>query len=252
VIDPGRVRFVLVQPRSPGNVGSAARACKNLGFHRLLTVQPRCDPRDEQARMMAVDARELLDRLEIHDNLDDALKGAATVVGTSRRIGKHRRPHYRLDRWARELAGLVGRGELAVVFGREDHGLSDTELDLCTHLVHLPAADEYPSFNLAQAVLLVAYELRLALLSEDEPADPLGPPAEHTDREGMYRHLERALQTIGYLHEDSVEPIMRRLRRLMGRASMTEREVAMLRGMARQILWVADRAGLPTVPGKDE
>jgi len=251
VIDPGRVRFVLVQPQSSGNVGSAARACKNLGFHRLLVVRPRCDPRDAQARKMAVDAADLLDRLEIHESLDATLGGAATVVGTSRRTGKHRRPHYRLDRLTRELAGLAGRGELALVFGREDHGLSDTELDLCTHLVHLPAAEEYPSFNLAQAVLLVAYELRLALLGE-ESTDPLDPPAEHTDREGMYRHLERALQTIGYVHEESVEPIMRRLRRLMGRASMTEREVAMLRGMARQILWVADRAGLTSVPDKDE
>ena len=200
---------------------------------------------------MAVSAADLLDRLEIHETLDGALEGAATVVGTSRRIGKHRRPHYRLDRLSRELAGLAGRGELAVVFGREDHGLKDAELDLCTHLVHLPGADEYPSFNLAQAVLLVAYELRLSLLGE-ESTDPLEPPAEHADRESMYRHLEHALQTIGYLHEESVEPIMRRLRRLMGRASMTEREVAMLRGMARQILWVADQAGLPGAQPKGE
>lgn len=243
MIDSGRVRFVLVQPQSAGNIGSAARACKNLGFHRLLVVRPRCDPRDAEARKLAVDAADLLDRLEIHDSLDEALEGAATVVGTSRRTGKHRRPHYRLDQLTRELAGLAGRGDLAVVLGREDHGLKDAELDLCTHLVHLPTADEYPSVNLAQAVLLVAYELRLSLLGE-EPVDLLDPPAEHADREAMYRHMERALQTIGYLHEESVEPIMRRLRRLMGRAAMTEREVAMLRGMARQILWAADRAGL--------
>jgi len=243
VTDPGRVRFVLVQPRSAGNVGAAARALKNLGFRRLSAVRPRCDPADRNARMMAVDAGDVLDGLVVHDALDDALAGASTVVGTSRRTGKHRRPHYRLDRFSQEMAQLASRGDLAVMFGREDHGLSDGELDRCTHLVHLPAAAEYPSFNLSQAVLLVAYELHVALLAEEPPA-PLGPPAEHADREAMYGHLQLALSTIGYLHEESVEPIMRRLRRLLGRASMTEREVALLRGMARQILWAASRAGL--------
>jgi tRNA/rRNA methyltransferase len=244
LIDPARVRFVLVQPQSAGNVGAAARACKNLGFHRLALVRPRCDPRDAQARKMAVDAAGLLDLLEIHDSLDLALEGASTVVGTSRRRGKHRLPHYRLDLFARQLARFAVDGELALVFGREDHGLHDRELDLCTHLVHLPSDAGYPSFNLAQAILLVAYELRLALQG-DAPEAAGEPVADHGSREAMYRHLQEALETIGYLHEDSVEPIMRRLRRLLGRAALTEREVAMLRGLARQILWAARPAERP-------
>ncbi len=150
-----RVRFVLVRPRSPGNVGSAARALKNLGFSRLSVVAPRCDPRGVEARTLAVDAVDLLERMEIHADLDAALAGAATVVGTSRRMGKHRCPHYRLDQLADELAGLADRGDVAFVFGREDHGLSDAELDRCTQLVYFPASDVYPSFNLAQSVLLM-------------------------------------------------------------------------------------------------
>jgi TrmH family RNA methyltransferase len=196
--------------------------------------------------MMAVEAGDVLEAIEVHDALDDALDGAATVVGTSRRTGKHRQPHYRLDRFSGEMARQASCGELAVVFGREDHGLSDGELDHCTHLVHFPSADVYPSFNLAQAVLLVAYELHLALMV-GEPPEPLGPPAAHAEREAMYRHLRSALSTIGYLHEESADPIMRRLRRLLGRASMTANEVALLRGMARQILWAAEQADLPVL-----
>jgi tRNA (cytidine32/uridine32-2'-O)-methyltransferase len=137
---------------------------------------------------------------------------------------------------------MAAEGELALVFGREDSGLTDAELDRCTHLVHLASADEYPSFNLAQSVLLAAYQLRLAGLA---PAlqRPLAPPAEHVAREALYEHLQRALLAIGFLHADSVEPIMRRLRRLLGRAEMTAEEVHLLRGVARRALWVAARAG---------
>lgn len=239
-----RARFVLVEPQSAGNVGAAARALKNLGFSRLVLVRPACDPRASAALAMAVDARDLLDAAVLADDLDAALDGAGTVVGTSRRTGKHRRPHFRLDRISAELAGLERAAEIAFVFGREDHGLSDRDLDRCTHLVHLPAAAAYPSFNLAQAVLLVAYELRRAGLDQEDQGDR-PEPAAHAEREAFFRHLEQALWTIGCIHEDSAVPILRRLRRLVGRASATAEELRLLRGLARQILWTAERAGLP-------
>lgn len=239
-LDEARVRFVLVEPQSGGNVGAVARALKNLGFSRLVVVRPQCDLGAKQARTMAVDAADLLGRAELHHDLDQAIGGARTVVGTSRRKGKHRRPHYRLDLFSVELARLVTGGELAVLFGREDSGLTDRELDRCTHLVHLPAAAAYPSFNLAQSVLLVAYELRRAW-SESAPSERTDSPARHADREAMYRHLARALQAIGFLQDQTVEPMMRRFRRLLGRAAMTPEEVQILRGVARQMLWAAGR-----------
>jgi TrmH family RNA methyltransferase len=241
-MDPAAVRFVLVEPMAAGNVGSAARALKNLGFSRLVLVRPQCDRRDGQARMMAVEARDVLEGAELHDGLDAALAGARSVVGTSRRTGRYRRPHYRLDLFSAELARLATAGELAVVFGREDSGLTDRELDRCTHLVHLPAADVYPSFNLAQSVLLVAYELRRAAPGS-LPAEPLDPPAGHDEREAMYRHIAQALLAIGFLQHDTVESMMRRLRRMLGRAAPTAEEVSILRGIARQTLWAARRAG---------
>jgi tRNA/rRNA methyltransferase len=241
-LDPAGVRFVLVEPQTAGNAGSAARALKNLGFSRLVLVRPRFDPRDREARRMAVDARDVLERAELAPDLDTALAGARSVVGTSARTGKYRRPHYRLDLFAEDLARLTATGELAVVFGREDSGLTDLELDRCTHLVHLPAAGAYPTFNLAQAVLLVAYELR-----RSHPvslrAEPFDPPAGHEEREQMYEHLARALLAIGFLQENTTESMMRRLRRLFGRAALTSDEVTILRGVARQTLWAGRRAG---------
>jgi tRNA/rRNA methyltransferase len=242
-LDAARVRFILVESQSAGNIGASARALKNLGFSRLALVRPQCDHSGSEARKMAVDARDLLGAVTLHGDLDGALAGAGVVVGTSRRMGKHRRPHWRFDELSDELARSTLDGELAVVFGREDHGLSDLELDRCTHLAHLPAASAYPSFNLSQAVLLCAYELRMAGL-EVAPEPALVAPADHALREAMYCHLERALRTIGFLTTDSGEVVMRHFRRLLGRAQMTPEEVKMLRGVARQILWAAERAGL--------
>lgn len=198
---------------------------------------------------MAVDAVGLLDRAELHDGLDAALREAGAIVGTSSRTGKHRRPHYRLDELAPEILRLGSERETAILFGREDRGLTDLELDRCTHLVYLPAAERYESFNLAQAVLLVAYELRRASLDAVDE-DPAAAPAEHGGREAMYDHLQQALLDIGFLHATSREAIMRRFRRLLGRAAITDDEVKMLRGMARQIRWVAARSG-PRLPDAD-
>jgi TrmH family RNA methyltransferase len=239
------VRFVLVGPQSSGNIGAAARALKNLGFRRLVLVRPECDHLDSQARMFAVEAAELLEGARVHDDLDDALAGAGAVVGLTRRTGKHRWPHRSIDEFAGEMASLAAAGELALVFGREDSGLTDAELDRCTQLVFLPTSEDYPSLNLAQALLLVAWELRAA--GSDLPVgESPEPPADHLSREAMYEHLEQALSTIGFLHDDSTNSIMRRLRRLYGRANLTAREAQLLRGMARQILWAAGKAGLGT------
>ncbi|MDX1387818.1 MAG: RNA methyltransferase [Acidobacteriota bacterium] len=247
------VRFVLVGPEYGGNVGAAARALKNLGFSRMHVVAPRCDLDGDEARRMAMDARDVLGAAAVDPDLDVALAGARTVIGTTRRTGKHRQPHWRLDRLVLEMARLADVGDLAVVFGREKHGLSDDEIDRCTHLVYFPSSEAYPSFNLAQAVLLTAYELRLALLDDSDAGEAPELPADHGARESMYAHLQAALEVIGFLHDDTTEPMMRQLRRMLGKASMTEAEVGIVRGIARQVLWLASEAGLhvpETVKGK--
>lgn len=245
-IDPRRVRFVLVEPQFGGNVGQAARAMKNFGFDRLVVVRPACDLCGSEARMMAVEARDVLERVRVCDTIDAALDGASAVVGTTRRAGKHRRPHRALQELAPDLVALAAGGELALVFGREDHGLADLDLDRCTHLTFIPASASYPSLNLAQAVLLCAWELRRAAPGAPSPA--IARPATDAEREALYRHLQEALVEVGFLHDDSIEPIMRRLRRLIGRSNATSEEVKLLRGVARQMSWAARQARLVSGP----
>lgn len=240
------IRFVFVEPRYGGNVGSAARVLKNFGFGRLDLVDPREGADHEQAIRMAVDAADVLAAARTHKTLDEALDGAATVVGTSRRMGKHRQPHHRLDALAPLLPGLAARGEVALVFGREDHGLSDADLDRCTHLVYVPTAEAYPALNVAQTIAIVAYELRTALdAATPEASDPEEEAlVDHAGREAMYAHLEEALLAIGFLKLGQLEGMMRRLRRILSRAELTAGDVDVVRGISRQILWLAKQARL--------
>ena len=237
--------FVLVGPQSAGNVGSVARALTNLGFTRLTIVHPECDPLDPAARRMAVHGIDVLASARIVDDLDVALASATAVLGTSAQRGKQRVPHWRLDRMRGELERLPLDG-LHVMFGREDSGLTDEELDRCTHLVGLAVHPGYTSFNLAQAVLLVGYELFLANGARDLASDPHAglPFAAQAEREAMYTHWGRALEAIGFVQPSTATSIGRRFRRLFGRARLRRDEVVMLRGLARQTLWAAGQAGL--------
>ena len=182
---PASVRFVLVEPRGSGNLGSTARALKNLGFFRLVFVRPSADPASKEARMMAVDAADLLAGAKRVETLDEACRGATVVVGLTARTGKQRSPHQRLDELVTTLCELPAGAEVAMMFGREDRGLTDLELDACTHLAFLPSSPAYPSFNVAQAVLLVAYELRMASLGEATASTgPREAVADHAARVG--------------------------------------------------------------------
>ena len=249
-----RFRFILVEPRYAGNVGAAARVLKNLGYTRLELAAPYCEKGDEEARRMAVDAGDVLAGAVVHADLDAALPRAACVVGMSRRMGKHRQPHFRIDEIAPVLAGLArepGLGEIALLFGREADGLHDRELDLCTHLAYIPTSDRYPAMNLAQSIAITAYEIARAidavrpapaprpLGTEDGTEEPHEGLAGHDTREAMYAHLEDALAAIGFLKDGQVEGMMRRLRRILGRAQLTAGDVAVVRGIARQVLWLS-------------
>jgi TrmH family RNA methyltransferase len=242
------IRFVLVAPRYGGNVGAAARVLKNFGFARLSVVDPREGTDHEEAIRMAVDAADILAAATTHPTLDEALSTTGTVVGTSRRMGKHRQPHHRLDELAPLIAGLASRGEVAILFGREDHGLADTDLDRCTHLAYVPTSEAYPALNVAQTVAIAAYEVRRAL--DAGPAPPPDPDdealADHAGREAMYAHLEEALLAIGFLKLGQLEGMMRRLRRILSRAELTAGDTDVVRGIARQILWLARQAHLAT------
>lgn len=236
-----RMRFVLVEPQSPGNVGAAARALHNMGLSRL-TVVGDADLGGLQARRMAMGAAPLLERAVRAGSLQAALAGAGLTVATTRRAGKNRGPMV-------DIREAVGRGmgaaavgnEVAFVFGREDAGLTTAELDACHLLARIPTAPDYPSLNLSQAVLVTAYEIWRLAAGEDLPGTDARDLAEAGEVEAMLRDLAAILDEIGFLNPQNPEEVMHGIRRMLGRAALDPREVRILRGMVRQIRWAARR-----------
>jgi tRNA/rRNA methyltransferase len=234
----GRFAFVLVRPQSPGNVGAAARALKNMGFADLRLVAPESyDAR--AARAMAVHADDVLAAATIWPDLHKALADRTLVVGTTARVGPYRAEARAPRDVAQEMTVLSGENRVAVVFGPEDCGLSNQDLKLCQRLITIPAAAEYASLNLAQAVLLIAYELRKA--AHAHPTPMAGPQfVTSADLDAMLMRLEQALITIGFIPEDLPDHIMFAFRALLGRGGVLPRELEILNGLARQIRWFGE------------
>ncbi len=234
-MDLARVEIVLVRPRRPGNVAAACRAMKNMGLSRLWLVEPGPGLDDPEARSLAYGAWEVLDGARRASSLVQAVSSSVAVVGTTGR----EMPGVRTPReLAAEAGTLAGSGPLSLVFGPEASGLTGSELDLCHSLVHVPTDPAQPSLNLAQAVLLVAYEMRLGALEEIPPhGKHRGSRAPAGEFEQALGDLKQALLEIGYLDPASPDRVLTELRRMVARARPTSREVVLLRGLARQIAW---------------
>ncbi|OFV88834.1 MAG: hypothetical protein A3J75_04890 [Acidobacteria bacterium RBG_16_68_9] len=230
-------RIVLVRPRDAGNVGAAARAMKNMGVTDLALVGP--PPRhDFWATALAVHARDVMDRSSRFATLPAAVADCHIVVGTTSRGSGYRKGAESIEVMAPALVPHARQGRVALVFGPEDHGLSNADLKHCQRLATIPTADAYPSLNVAQAVLLCCYELRRALRPEAE-ASVAGVFAAAGDVAFMLERLQKAFLRIGFLHPDNPDHIMFAVRGLFGRAGLTPREVRILLGLARQIEWYA-------------
>jgi TrmH family RNA methyltransferase len=244
-MDLARVTIVLVHPRRPANIAAACRAMKNMGLRRLRIVEPPPGLDDPGARAQAYQAWDVLDAAEPVSSLSEAVADSTLVVGTTGRRDV-------AGTWSpRQLAGEADRrargGGLAVVFGTESSGLTSLDLGLCHALVHVPTDPAQPSLNLAQAVLLLAYELRLSAGVEEPPVDR--EPAAAGEVEQALQHLRSALLEIGYLDPYNPDHILVELRRLVARAAPTARELTLLRGLARQMSWAGRIArGGPRAP----
>jgi len=244
------VRFVLVRPGGGGNVGAAARAMKNMGFASLHLVDPR--PFDAgEARRLAHNATEVLATARHWPSLAAAVADCRWVVGTTRRAGRRRRATLAPRDLARVASGEErARRPLALVFGPEEDGLAAPELALCHDVVRIPTHPAHPSLNLAQAVLLVAYELRLAApeVASAAAGRLRRPEAAAAELEQLYAHLEEALLAIQFVSRDTAPHRMLDLRRLLGRARLEPAEVRLLRGICRQALWAARRGRAAPAP----
>ena len=230
-----RFEIVLVRPSRPANVAAACRAMKNMGLRGLRLVEPPPGLGDPEARSLAYGAWDVLDAAIPARTLREAVSASVAVVGTT---GREMAGAWTPRRLATEAPGLAGGGTLSVVFGPEASGLSGRELDLCHALVHVPTDPRHPSLNLAQAVLLVAYELRLEALGRAGASPPVpSARAAAGEVEQALVELRQALVEIGYLDAANPDHILAELRRLVARAGPSSREVVLLRGLARQIAW---------------
>ncbi|MEM8807081.1 MAG: RNA methyltransferase [Cyanobacteria bacterium P01_G01_bin.38] len=248
---PPNLRIILVEPAGPLNVGAIARVMKNFGLTRLVLVNPQCDPLGAEATQMAVHAKDVLTQARITQTLPEALVGCQRAIATTARPRELGDP---LELPETALPWLVEANNIntALIFGREDRGLSNDELYQAQRFIKVPTDAGYAALNLAQAVAICCYELaRVNAPSPPLPPAPSSQPplslrnappsakqsASLDDLDGYYHHLESVLLSIGYLYPHTAPSRMRKLRRLLHRATPSAQEVALLRGILRQIEW---------------
>lgn len=229
-----RIRVVLCQPSHPGNIGAAARAMKTMGLSRLYLVNPRRFP-DPEATTRASGATDVLENAMICATLAEALEGTVLAAALTSRRRDLSLPPLTPRLAAPQLIAEAQGSDVAVVFGAETSGLTNTELDCCQMLLSIPANPEYASLNLASAVQVVAYELRCSL--PDAAVTPVVPGnlANLEEIEGFYAHLEEVVIASGFLDPASPKRLMHRLRRLYARTRLEREEVNILRGILKSL-----------------
>ncbi|SEB12900.1 RNA methyltransferase [Marinobacterium iners] len=234
------IRIVLVNTTHPGNIGGVARAMKNMGVSDLCLVEPKSFPHpDADAR--ASGATDILEKARVVSTLDEALADCGLIFGTSARERHIPWPLVNPRELAAIAIPLEGKARVAILFGREDRGLTNEELQRCHHHVHIPAVESFSSLNIAAAVQVITYELRMAQVADQQAARPQWGTdwdielAEQRELELMFEHLERTLVEIEFLDPNNPRQLMPRLRRLLQRAVPDKVEVNVLRGILTAI-----------------
>jgi TrmH family RNA methyltransferase len=230
--------IILAGAKYPGNIGSAARAMFNMGLGHLVLAAPQCAINEESYRM-AKAGRTVLDAAKTCRSLKSALRGIRLLVGTTGKSGGYRTPAFAPRSLAPRILDRAARQKVGILFGREDTGLVDEELQLCQLLIRIPTHYKASSLNLAQAVMVVSYELRLGSLDREPVRVPKLASLEQV--EAMYAQLEQALLDIGFLQPQNARHMMFALRKILGRAGLEAPDVGILRGIARQIGWYAKK-----------
>ena len=228
-------RIVLVGTTHPGNIGAVARAMKNMGLSDLVLVSPRYFPHDD-ATARASGAEDILANTRVEDDLAAAISDCVFVAGASARARSIEWPNLAPRECALRLVDESRNGTVAVVFGPEKSGLTNEDLDRCQVLLTIPTNPEFSSLNIAMAVQVMTYELRLAS-SERLPSctDAEAPPATSEEMEHFYRHLEDVMTGSGFLDPDNPRHLMRRLRRLFVKAGPDKNEINILRGFLASV-----------------
>ena len=234
------IRIVLVEPQSSGNIGSVCRVMMNMGITDLALINPHDRHDWEEARRLSCHADELLGARKIFQTLEEAIADCTVVAGTSARTGMYR-DHAGLPR---ELAPTIldsaAHHKTALVFGREDTGLTNEELALCTHIINIPSSEIYQSLNLSHAVMVCCYELFLLAGSGDyQPPRERSSEANGEMRDRLFDSWSHMILETGFCKKDKLEHMMMGLRRIFSRGKLTENDTKILLGVARQSRWVA-------------
>lgn len=225
------IRVVLCQTSHPGNIGSAARAMKTMGLSQLYLVKPDQFP-DAHATALSTGAADLLENATVTETLSEALAGCAYAIGMSARKRQISHELVNVREAAVRASKIAASQPIALVFGTEMSGLSNAELDCCQLLAMIPANPEYSSLNLAAAVQVMCYEIRMAVLEGKLAVEDDTPElATNEALEGFYKHLEETLLHIGYLNPAYPKKLMERMRRIYARTALEKEEVNLLRGV---------------------
>jgi len=225
------ISIILVRSKFPENVGSVARAIKNMGLNHLILVDA-CSPLHINAYKLASGAEDILERAEEFPTLIEAVSQMGCVVGTTSRTGKERSPLLTPKALAKKLILLSAINSIGLVFGSEKEGLTNEELSLCHLYLRIPSSESFPSLNLAQAVMVICYELFQSSMTVSKHPTQL---AEAEKLERMFEHMEKTLLRIGFLDSKQPKRMMRVLRRLFGRSQMDDRDVQILQGIWSQV-----------------
>lgn len=224
------IKIVLVATTHPGNIGSAARAMKAMGFSRLVLVSPYHFPHAE-ATSLASGADDLLANAEVVATLEEAIADCRLVVGTSARVRTLPWPMLTTTQTADQLLAEAQHGDVALVFGQEKSGLTNEQLQLCHAHVSIDTNDEFAVLNLSQAVQVMVYQIRSRARDVQPDNSPESDYATSAETQRMYAHLETALTDIGFINPNKSTQVIPRLRRLFARARLETTEVKILRGI---------------------
>ncbi|OWK43161.1 RNA methyltransferase [Fimbriiglobus ruber] len=241
-----RCRVVLVRPHFSGNLGSVARVMRNFGLKDLVLVAPLAKKDHKDATMMAVHGIQVLQDARVVLTLAGAIADCGFVVATSGEVGGLMRKGYwgTPEEKVPAVLAALDRGPAALVFGPEPSGLTVDEITACHGMMYIPADDVYPSLNLAQAVAVCLYELRKQWLKRQPDAGGLDPPAGYAEQERMFAHLKESLAAVRFLWDFRSEGIYHVVRHVITRAMPTTKELRIFHGLAKQLLYVANRWGV--------
>jgi len=238
----GDTAIILVGPRYPENIGAAARIAFNFGISRLLVVSDEEPDRERMLKMATHKAAHLIRRMSLYRDTADAVAPFHFVIGTTARRGRHRTVQHTPREIMNEIAPLVAGNNIAIMFGPENTGLTNRDLDFCQYNSTIPTAD-FSSINLAQAVAIHCYELSTALSNPSTLPPSEADYANTHQLEGMYQHIEQVLSSTTYLSEQNTTYWMRNIRQFLGRVRVRKKEASMIRGICRKFLWYSENKG---------